>query len=295
MKNVIRTHYLALSVVLLFSVACIASYTQAASTVGTSITVTNSAVTATSTLSAGSLSLANGTLLIHNKYALGIDLYTHDDPGFRAPYINFYKSRGTQDAPTAATYTGYEADSLGGINFGGYDGEAYVTSPAIYTQSDENWTTSGHGGHISIYFTRNGATTQNQMVQFGGKDPNGVYGTNAIFLWPLNFYSNSASGVNFTANQSGGVIVSRGDTSAGALFAVNGKIGAGSTTPVANFQVTNTSSNATTTMEVGKTGQDKGSCIKLYRTDGSAIYGYVAAGATSLTLSTTACASVTNF
>jgi hypothetical protein len=74
-----------------------------------------------------------------------------------------------------------------------------------------------------------------------------------------------------------------------------GKIGVGTTTPIANFQVTNSSSNATTTMEVGKSGQTKGSCLKMYRTDGSAIYAYVAAGATTFTLSTTACANVTNF
>jgi hypothetical protein len=81
-------------------------------------------------------------------------------------------------------------------------------------------------------------------------------------------------------------------TNAGALQ-VNGNVGFGTTTPVANFQVAN--GNATTTMEIGSSGQNKGSCLKLYRTDGSAIYAYVAAGATTFTLSTTACASVSNF
>jgi len=73
-----------------------------------------------------------------------------------------------------------------------------------------------------------------------------------------------------------------------------GPVGVGSTSPVANFQVAN-GSNATTTMELGSSGQNKGSCLKLYRTDGSAIYAYVAAGATSFTLTTTACANVSNF
>jgi hypothetical protein len=35
--------------------------------------------------------------------------------------------------------------------------------------------------------------------------------------------------------------------------------------------------------------------LKLYRTDGSAIYAYVAAGATTFTLTTAACANVSNF
>jgi hypothetical protein len=71
-------------------------------------------------------------------------------------------------------------------------------------------------------------------------------------------------------------------------------VGLGTTTPVANFQIAN-GSNATTTMELGSAGQNKGSCLKLYRTDGTAIYAYVAAGATAFTLTTTACATVTNF
>lgn len=73
-----------------------------------------------------------------------------------------------------------------------------------------------------------------------------------------------------------------------------GNVGISTTSPVANFQVAN-GSNATTTMEVGSSGQNKGPCLKLYRTDGSAIYAYVAAGATTFTLTTTACASVSNF
>ncbi len=78
-------------------------------------------------------------------------------------------------------------------------------------------------------------------------------------------------------------------------FDTAGDFAVGSTTPVANFQVAASSTNATTTAEIGKSGQNKGSCLKLYRTDGSAIYAYVAAGATTFTLTTTACASVSGF
>jgi hypothetical protein len=76
---------------------------------------------------------------------------------------------------------------------------------------------------------------------------------------------------------------------------VAGKVGIGSSTPAASLQVTNTAANATTTVEIGKSGQNKGSCLKLYRSDGSAIYASVSAGATTFTLSTTACATVTGF
>jgi hypothetical protein len=75
---------------------------------------------------------------------------------------------------------------------------------------------------------------------------------------------------------------------------IAGNTGVGTSTPIANFQVAD-GSNATTTMELGSAGQNKGSCLKLYRTDGSSIYAYVAAGATIFTLTTTSCANVTNF
>ena len=131
----------------------------------------------------------------HNSFAIGIDLYTHAEAGFRAPYINFYKSRGTRSAPTPVTLTGYELDSIGGINFGGYDGASYFAgSAAIYTQSDEDWTPTSHGGHISIYGTNNGPLGHTQqLIQFGGIDPNGRGDGNIISYRPLTFNGNSSS------------------------------------------------------------------------------------------------------
>ena len=72
---------------------------------------------------------------VHNRHAVGADFYTHNDTAFKAPYVNFYKSRGSQTDPTAVTMTGYELDSIGGINFGGYNGTAYEVGAAIYSQS----------------------------------------------------------------------------------------------------------------------------------------------------------------
>lgn len=52
---------------------------------------------------------------------------------------------------------------------------------------------------------------------------------------------------------------------------------------------TTTLGAATSTLEVGKPSQTRGSCLTLYRTDGSAIYATVIAGATAFTLSTVDC------
>lgn len=67
------------------------------------------------------------------------------------------------------------------------------------------------------------------------------------------------------------------------------KVGIGTSTPATQLQVTAPTANATTTVTVGKAGQTKGSCLELYRADGSVIYAFVAAGATAFTLTTTSC------
>jgi hypothetical protein len=107
-------------------------------------------------------------------------------------------------------------------------------------------------------------------------------------IWAETAGANTSGNLFFTARSSGG------STAPTMVLTSAGSLGVGTSTPIANFQVAN-GSNATTTAEFGSSGQNKGSCLKLYRTDGSAIYAYVAAGATTFTLTTTACANVSNF
>jgi hypothetical protein len=49
------------------------------------------------------------------------------------------------------------------------------------------------------------------------------------------------------------------------------------------------STNATSTVIIGKTGQNKGSCLELFDSAGTPVYAYVAAGASTFTLSATSC------
>jgi len=72
-----------------------------------------------------------------------------------------------------------------------------------------------------------------------------------------------------------------------------GRIGIGTSTPKANLQVTHLTANSTTTLDFGRAGQNKGTCMKLYDEVGTAYYLKVAGGA--LNLSTTNCASVSGF
>ena len=54
-----------------------------------------------------------------------------------------------------------------------------------------------------------------------------------------------------------------------------GNVGIGTSTPNTLFQVTTSLSNATTTIEFGKAGQNKGTCMKVYRQDGALRYMYI--------------------
>lgn len=66
-------------------------------------------------------------------------------------------------------------------------------------------------------------------------------------------------------------------------------VGIGTTTPTTALHVTDSSANATTTVTVGKVGQNKGSCLELFDSAGTAVYAYVIAGGTTFTLSTVSC------
>lgn len=63
----------------------------------------------------------------------------------------------------------------------------------------------------------------------------------------------------------------------------------GAMTIAGTLQVATSTSNATTTVVIGKTGQNKGSCLELFDSAGNPVYAYVAAGASTFTLSATSC------
>ena len=67
----------------------------------------------------------------------------------------------------------------------------------------------------------------------------------------------------------------------------SGFIGIGTTTPTVSLQVATSTANATTTIEVGKTDQNKGSCLKMYDVAGTLQYVSIQGG--SFAISATSC------
>lgn len=64
-------------------------------------------------------------------------------------------------------------------------------------------------------------------------------------------------------------------------------VGIGSTTPIADLQVSTSTANATTSLQFGKPNQNKGTCITYYDTAGTPVYGFIATGATAFTYTAT--------
>ncbi len=61
-------------------------------------------------------------------------------------------------------------------------------------------------------------------------------------------------------------------SSGGFVSVAGGTVGIGTSSPTSQLQVTTKSSNATSTVTIGKAGQNKGTCHEEYRVDGSVIY-----------------------
>jgi hypothetical protein len=101
----------------------------------------------------------------HTPFANGIDCYSHSDTAFRGPAINLYKSRGTQAAPTAIQ----SGDTLGYMEWGGYDSAAYVAaSSSIIVTAGENWTSSAHGTTTTFRNTKTGSSGAGIALTFSG-------------------------------------------------------------------------------------------------------------------------------
>lgn len=156
---------------------------------------------------------------------------------------------GSEDAENPYAYQETGTSPIGTIVQGNYFA---ATSSALSLGSN---TTS------QVFF--NYATTTPASTYFWSQiDANGLFGSNVptgkSYYWGIN-------GTKYLTLSS------------------LGQFGVGTTTPIADFQVASSTSNATTSIQFGKPNQNKGTCITYYDTAGTPVYGFIAAGATAFT------------
>jgi hypothetical protein len=143
-----------------------------------------------------------------------------------------------------------------------------------------NYLVVGNSG-LSILSTTPFAADGGSSLLFGGFITAGGVNYASIEGRKVSSSGGGASGyLKFTTDGGAGLIEAMRITS-------TQTVGIGTTTPIANFQVTVAAANATTSASFGKKGQNKGTCLTFYDAGGTAVYGFIPVGATAFSYTTT--------
>lgn len=182
-------------------------------------------------------------------------------------------------AATSTVSIGYFAGSGAGLfSDQGSVAIGYEAGRHFATGSDYN-TLFGYQSGVLI-------TTGNHNVVLGAFDTNDsslTTGSNNIVIGN-NLTVPSAS--NSNQLDIGNEIYGTGLSGTGSTVST-GNVGIGVTNPTSEFQVASSTSNATSTIEIGKSGQNKGSCLVMYDVTGTVQYVTIQGGA--LVVSATSC------
>jgi hypothetical protein len=139
-------------------------------------------------------------LEIHNNYSAGVLIFSHSSTNFRAPTTTYYRSRGTQLAPTAVL----NADILAYPNqIFAYDGSAYGPANTLESRATENWSSTDHGCAWDFFVVSNGSTNQFRAMTV---DQTGFVGINVGTVPTARLSVGGGAGGNFQVNDAGQVI-----------------------------------------------------------------------------------------
>jgi hypothetical protein len=136
---------------------------------------------------------------IHNEFSTSLQLFVHTNTNFRAPEIAYYKSRGTQTAPTAIL----NQDNLAYPNqIFAYDGSSYGAGCTLEPRATENWSSTDHGCAWDFFVVTNGSTNQFRAVTV---DNTGFVSINAGITPNARLSIGGGAGGNFQVNDAGTV------------------------------------------------------------------------------------------
>lgn len=242
----------------------------------------------------GTQKITSANPAITTNYAANLTLFNPDMTENNGNGILFtgYDSGGT-DPDTSANITSQITSRSTGIT------GRLIFGTSNNTANPSERMSISSGGYLAVGTTTinpkgliHAYNTSNPFIVLDGNSP--PYQTHVSLFAPTYAYEPSllfSNGGNFSIKgqpyNDRGTIVNA--VSYITINSLTGSIGIGTTTPVTNLHVTASTTNATSTVTIGKSGQNKGSCLELFRSDGTAIYGYIPAGSTTFTLSETSC------
>lgn len=116
-------------------------------------------------------------------------------------YIRAYSANGTKASPTVRT----DAQGLGGIAFGGYDGSAWQPGAYLLALADGTWSGSNQGAHLRFAVCANGAVGALEKMRLTSAGYLGVGTTDPDSAIHVEGDSEAASGITCNLLASGGL------------------------------------------------------------------------------------------
>ena len=202
---------------------------------------------------------------------LGIGIYGAYSVGSWGSNIYFYSSRGTPLAPQQSL----AEDKAANLWFKGYDGSNYRDVADIAGMVEADITSASSPGYLRFRTTPSNSTSLQERMRIISTGNVGIGITAPTALLHV---SSTTPGTDLfkVTGGSNNVVINK-----------TGNVGIGTTTPTTMFQVATSTANATTTIEVGKANQNKGSCLKMYDAAGTLQYVSIQGG--SFAISATSC------
>lgn len=131
------------------------------------------------------ISLSGGNINQHLSWAGGQSIYVHSDTSWRGPHLNYYKSRGTQLAPTIVS----SGDTLMSTYYAGYDGSAYMGAAHFNVFAEGDWSTASKGAGFRFETLSKDTSSWGERVRISSNGNVGIATSNPIATLDVNGFA----------------------------------------------------------------------------------------------------------